>query len=293
MTNKIARGGTELMAGRIDRIMKDAGLDDKINIIHSRVRNVSSDRPNILVLHDLPNDPESQHLRDGGWQRFDRLVFVSNWQQQMYAAVLGVPYSTGTVIENAIEPIPAHTKPEGPKQIIYTSTPHRGLEHLYIVFSELCQEYDLRLRVCSSFDLYGWGERDKEYTTLFEKLKSHPKISYTRSIPNDEVRKELTQSHIWTLPSIWPETSCLALIEAMSAGCECVHSSLGALPETAMGRTRMYGFTENNEEHLVRLYNTLTDAVESGNNVATTHPNHTLDGLRERWVELVREVLDE
>ena len=38
--------------------------------------------------------------------------------------------------------------------------------------------------------------------------------------------------HIFAYPSIWPETSCVAAIESMAAGCETITTNLGALYET-------------------------------------------------------------
>jgi hypothetical protein len=38
----------------------------------------------ILWQHDLPGDPESEHLKNGGHDRFHKIVFVSNWQMQQY-----------------------------------------------------------------------------------------------------------------------------------------------------------------------------------------------------------------
>jgi hypothetical protein len=39
------------------------------------------------------------------------------------------------------------------------------------------------------------------------------------------------------------------MIEAMSAGCVCVHPSLAGLPETGAGFTDMYDFVPNRFEH--------------------------------------------
>ena len=51
----------------------------------------------------------------------------------------------------------------------------------------------------------------------------------------------------------------------MSAGCLCVHSSLGALPETASNWTMMYQFNENIKIHEKVFYKNLKDAIEKIN----------------------------
>ena len=84
--HKEAKGGTELMlAGLKERL--DPKLWDKFNFIMSRVRDeyIDDDRPNILWLQDLPEDPESEHLsKESSRNRFAKIVFNSYWQQQQY-----------------------------------------------------------------------------------------------------------------------------------------------------------------------------------------------------------------
>lgn len=253
--NKNAKGGTELMAERLYKYV-DNNLLNQFQIIQSRVRDLDHSKKKIYWVHDLPLDPEVQHLKDGGWKKFDKIVFVSHWQQQMYNAYLGVPYSAGTVLRNAIDPLPFHKKDfSGPIRLIYFSTPHRGLNILYSVFDILSKEFDnIELDVYSSFELYGWPQRDEPYKELFKALNEHPKINYHKSVSNDEIRKAIMKSHIFAYPSTWQETSCLCLIEAMSGGLVSVHSSLAALPETSMGLTAMYGYSENFEQHAAMFY---------------------------------------
>lgn len=261
-TNQKAMGGTELIAtGMHQRISPD--LLQHFQIIHSRPRELRDDLKKILVCHDLPGDPEVQHLKDGGWEKYDSLVFVSNWQQQMYNAYLGVPFSAGRVMRNAIEPIHSYVKPTDKIRLIYTSTPHRGLNILYHVFAQLAKEFDdIELDVYSSFQLYGWAQRDEQYRELIDALRAHPKVNYYKSVSNDEIREALTKAHIFAYPSIWQETSCLCLIEAMSAGLSCVHSSLAALPETSLGLTHMYQFTENAQDNANRFYSILKTVIQ-------------------------------
>lgn len=307
--NKNARGGTELMAARIESAL-DQDLLDQVQIIHSRVREIDESKKQILVLHDLATDPEVQHLKDGGWKKFHKLIFVSHWQQAMYNAYLGVPFDAGFVINNGVESIEEHTKPNpnDTLRLMYYSTPHRGLDVLYHVFNQLSQEHEnLELNVFSSFDLYGWEQRDKPYEELFKKLEDHPNINYSKSVSNERIREEIKRSHILAYPSTWQETSCLVLIEAMMGGLVCVHSSLGALPETSMGLTDMYQFSEDKNVHAIRLYSALSNVIRAYRNsegikhiehankrtVALATRKYAWEILSVDWNRIVRALLTE
>jgi glycosyltransferase involved in cell wall biosynthesis len=260
---KPARGGTELMAERIASAV-GAELLERAQITHSRVREQDENKEQLLVLHDLPLDPESAHLKDEGWNKFAKLFFVSHWQQAMYHSYLGVPYEAGLVVRNGVEPFGEFEKPnpldDGEKiRLMYYSTPHRGLHILYHVFEQLAKDFPgrLELNVFSSFDLYGWDARDEQFKDLFEKLEEHPDINYSKSVSNERIREEIKRSHILAYPSTWKETSCLCLIEAMMGEMTCVHSSLGALPETSMGLTEMYNYSDDVQVHVNRFYSTM------------------------------------
>ena len=139
--SKNAKGGTELM---LEALHKNIPSDilQHFQIIPSRVREVDDSKIKIYWLHDLPGDPESEHLKAGGWNRFDKLVFVSNWQMQAYQKYYGLPWYKCVVLHNAIEPIPYIEKPKDKIKLIYHTTPHRGLNILVSVFDGLCKEFD-------------------------------------------------------------------------------------------------------------------------------------------------------
>ena len=247
-----SQGGTEQMvAGLKQRLPAD--LLDQFNIICSRVRdeNISKTKMNILWLHDTFDDPESQHLKDAkSLDRFEKLVFVSHYQQSTYNLGLGVPYDKGIVLQNAIIPIEPHEKPEGKINLIYHTTPHRGLELLVPVIEFLAKQgLDFHLDVYSSFGIYGWPARDEPYLPLFERIKNHPNMTYHGWQPNSVIREALKKAHIYAYPSIWPETSGISVIEAMSAGCNVICPTLAALPETCSNFAVQYGWTENNNKH--------------------------------------------
>lgn len=261
--SKNASGGTEQM---LERIYRDLPKDllDKFQIIPSRVRNLE-DKIRILYCHDLPEDPENKHLENNGWENFNKIVFVSHWQRDMFMIRYNIPISRTAVILNSVEPFENkwETKPKDVVNIIYHTTPHRGLELLVPVF-ELLEKTtkNIHLDVFSSFDIYGWPERNKPYEPLFERIKSSKNMTYHGFKPNKEVREYLTKAHIFAYPSIWPETSCIALIEAMASGCICIHPNFAALPETAANWTYMYNMHEDSNLHANILYNILNATIQ-------------------------------
>lgn len=253
---KNANGGTELMARRMVEYLPSESLEG-YQIIHSRVRELEPDLKRILICHDLPNDPEVQQLSDPEFRKnFEKIVFVSNWQQHMYNMVLGVPFSESYVIPNGIIPDKEYSPREttGPIRLIYHTTPHRGLNLLIPAFEELSKHFDVHLDVFSSFNAYGWGERDKEFQEIFDRIDSLPNVTNHGFQSNDVVRDYLRKADIFAYPCIWTETSCLAMIEAMCAGCVVLHSNLGALPETSLGQTRQYMLDEDPNRHVNNFY---------------------------------------
>ena len=251
-----ARGGTEMMRERLMSVVP-ASLLDNYAIHFSRPRQIYDDVKNIFYAHDLAGDPENKILLNDGWKLFDKFVFVSYWQRDQYMMVYGIPYSKCTVIENAIETEFEYTaRPtDGPIRFVYHTTPHRGLELLYPIFNGLSKEFDnIHLDVFSSFEIYGWKERDNQYQHLFDLLKNDPKVTYHGAKPNEEVIAALKQSHIFLYPCIWQETSCIAMIEAIRCGCLVIHPNLAALPETASDVTVMYDFHENHVVHANTAY---------------------------------------
>lgn len=256
-TNQNSMGGTERLAMELVS-RANPELLKEFQIVCSRIRNeLQEDKIRIFWAHDLPNDPESTFLRDKNMvNKFHLFVFVSNWQMQAYINAYQIPWSKCVVILNAIEPIESHEKPTDKINFIYHTTPHRGLHLLVPVFDRLCEKYDnIHLDVYSSFGIYGWEERDEQYKSIFEMIDEHPNMTNHGSVPHEEVREALKNAHVFAYPSIWPETSCMSLMESMSAGLLCIHSNFAALPETAANWTQMYQMHEDQVIHAGSFYN--------------------------------------
>jgi glycosyltransferase involved in cell wall biosynthesis len=261
-----ANGGTEIAKRKLAQII-DPELLDNFQIVSSRVRDLDPTKIRIFWAHDLAEDPESRKFQDPTFQdSFHKFVFISDWQYQRYQLIHGIPYDTKSIVlESGIEPAPdtCIEKPEGPIRLVYTSTPQRGLELLVPVFDKLCETHDdIHLDVFSSFKIYGWDDADKQFEPLYDAIRNHPKMTYHGFVPNADLKDHLNKCHIFAYPSIWIETSCRAMLEAMSAGLVCVHPNFGALPETSGGLNIMYhGDLEDKHNHANIFINHLNGAI--------------------------------
>ena len=264
-TYEEANGGTEMMRNQLySRV--DPDLLDKFQIICSRVRWIDPKKPTILWCHDTWDDPESQHLKEEERRaRFEKFVFVSNYQLSTYNLALQVPYAQSFVMQNAIEPIELKDKNQDQIKLIYHTTPHRGLNVAVAAIMELAKNYGDKIHfdVFSSFEAYGWKDRDKEFEDLFNNIREHPQMTYHGYQPNEKVREALQEAHIFAYPSIWPETSCIAAIEAMSAGCQVVCPNFAALPETTANFATMYQWSEDIQFHANVFANMLNAAIQN------------------------------
>lgn len=202
-------------------------------------------------MHDTAEDPEMHHLADGGWKKFKKIVFVSNWQMQRFIDRYGIPWSHCEVLPNAVEHFyikKISQAPDGGENVnfIYHTTPHRGLNVLIGAFNELAKyDSNVHLDVYSSFSLYGWNERDEPYKDLYKFIEEHPNMTYHGAQPNDVVRDALLESHAFVYPCTWPETGCRSLIEAMMAGLICATTNYGCLYETAGDEAFTYQYHED------------------------------------------------
>lgn len=259
-------GGTELICANLKAAFPD--LTNQVQIIMSRPEQVTlEDKPRVLWLQDLPQDPASAVLRDRTYRtQFNRIVFCSHWQQQQYAQYLGIPFSEGVVIKNGVPhraPTLPKPKPENKLKFIYTSTPHRGLAVLAMAAEELAKErQDWELHIYSSFQIYGWEGVDEQWAPLYDKLKANPCVVYHGTQPNAVVRDALADAHVFVYPSIYAETSCMAIQEAMMAGCLAITTNYGALPETAGEWAWMFQYDERPDVLAQRTLGCMRQALE-------------------------------
>lgn len=272
--SKSSKGGTEIIKYELQkRLPQD--LLNKFQIVTDRFENLDENKIRIYWSHLHPNLNEemlsylnqknTQPLANGGWNNFHKIIFVSYHQMENWINKYNIPRSYCTVMKHAINPIHPQEKPNDKIILVYHSNPQGGLSLLVDIFERLCKEYNnIELKVHSSFSIYGMNIWEENYRKqdLYKRLERHPKIHNIGYLPNEELKKSLASSHIFPYPNIIPETFCLSLLEAMSAGCLCVHPNYGCLPETASNWTIMYDYHENIALHKKIFYKNLKKSIE-------------------------------
>ncbi len=304
--SKNANGGTEIAKRKLASII-DPSLLEHFQIISSRVRELDESKIRVLWQHDLSQDPESAKLRDKSFQdKFHKFVYISNWQMNQYQLFHGLPYDTKSIVlESGIEPadpMARWTHGDGKIRLVYTSTPQRGLDILVSVFQYLAEKYDdIHLDVFSSFKIYGWEDADKQYEPLYEQIRNHLQMTYHGFVPNEQLKHHLNSCDIFAYPSIWMETSCRAMLEAMSAQLVCVHPNYGALAETSGALNVMYQGTLDKVEHANIFASHLEAAIQFVRdknhkemvqfNKVYIDSRYSLDRIKRQWEVMLTDLL--
>lgn len=303
-----AKGGTELMRDMLEQSL-DSQLLDNFQIFMSRPRELDSTKIRLIQCHDLAEDPESRKFGDQNFRNsFHKLLFISNWQYQRYQLIHQIPYDEqSAVIETGIIPAPIssiQSKPKDKISIVYTSTPQRGLDIAVDVFEHLSTIHpEIHFDVFSSFKIYGWDSADQQFETLYNRIRKHPKMTYHGFVPNEKLREHLNTAHILAYPSTWMETSCRAMLEAMSAGLVCVHPNYGALAETSGLLNFVYqGDMQDKNRHaqiFAEYLNAAIEFVKSGNhtnhiefNKAFVDRRYNIEKISAQWNNVLRSLVD-
>lgn len=263
---KNALGGTELMKKWVFESI-DPQLTNQFEWHISGLGDIGQGRPRLLWIHDTwGSNSKGAYLKDKEVQNlFEKIIFVSQIQKESFRQAFDIPLDRCALIYNAIHPLAPHKKPEPDKvKLIYSSTPHRGLDVLLKATEILNQKRsDFELNIYSSFKIYDWPkEMDDKFLPLYQAAQEMENVNYHGTVSNEIIRQALTQTHIFAYPSTYIETSCLCLIEALSAQCLAVIPDLGALPETAAHFALMYPYQEDKNKHAHLFASNLSSAID-------------------------------
>jgi glycosyltransferase involved in cell wall biosynthesis/predicted Zn-dependent protease len=241
---------------------------------------------------------------------YDAFAFVSEWQRRQYVHQFGLDAETTVVLRNGIGPAfqslfaedePIRPAKVQPPVLAYTSTPYRGLDLLLDAFPRIRQAVPgVILKVFSSMGVYQLPEAEDSarFGWLYRRCRETEGIAYIGSRPQPELAAELKAASVLAYPNSYPETSCIAVLEAMAAGCVVVTSRRAALPETTAGFGRLVppdddrpayvdAFVGETVQALTDLTGADGAAVEEKLRRQVAHVNriHSWTGLAGQWVE--------
>ena len=227
-----------------------ADLLDKFHIMVDQYEDFIDNKIRVLIVTCLPNDDNVQHLNDGGWKKFDLIVFSSFWQQSIYKVLFGIPYSISTVVRDSYDTLYKVNEDDPKIRILYNAGPHDGLELLFVVLKNMETDWPhVELDVLSNIK----GSNIEELEELIEK---------SNNINLLESEKDLRSYNLFVLPGISPLSNSSTLLKALSSGLVCVHSTNSCLPELSMSVSYMYEHTEDAQAHVARLFLSLREVLD-------------------------------
>jgi glycosyltransferase involved in cell wall biosynthesis len=166
----------------------------------------------------------------------DGVMVLSDYQRRRWEQSLHLPADKVFQTTNGIpaEKFSAGTE-DRPRWLYYGSTPFRGLDVLLAHWPAIRSAVpDAELHVFSSMGIYGVDD-PPAFRELYARAREAAGAHYHGAQGQVAIREVASQCRVLAYPCTFPETSCIAAMEAMAAGCAVVTTALGALPETAAG----------------------------------------------------------
>ncbi len=199
--------------------------------------------PKLILWNQHAADQKAMSFlaRQAERETWDAFALVSDWQSGEFVKAFGLQPSRIGVMRNAISPVfesltlpkPWFMSGQAPV-FAYTSTPFRGLDVLLLAWPSIRKSIPgATLKIYSSMKVY--NAQEEAHEVLYALARDLKGVEHVGSIPQPELAKALSRASILSYPNTFAETSCIAVMEAMAAGCLIVTSELGALPETTAG----------------------------------------------------------
>ena len=267
------KGGTEILKEQLISQLDSESIEG-INLIGSicHPQLIQKDKINVVWQHLSYDQPNVQYMRDRKFvDSVDYFVYVSHWQYNKFREHYQIPEYKSFIIKNATHEFGEINRNKGGRiRLAYTSTPWRGLA-IFIKAIDILNKTrdDFEVDIFSSTKIYGDAFEESEkgkFDALFEKCKNTKNVNYHGYGLNVQIRELLKDTHIYAYPSIFEETSCLAAIEAMSAGCHIVTTNYGALPETCGEFATMIEFDSSVNNLIERYAQTLNSVIDNYKN---------------------------
>ena len=223
--------------------------------------------------HDIDQPAVAAMMRREVTAAYDAVVMVSQWQRERYLRAFALDANHAKVIRNAVAPeFERLFALDGeilaakaiPPVLAYTSTPFRGLSRLIELFPRVRAAVPgASLEVYSSMAVYQVaGDRDEaRYGELYRVCRETEGVEYIGGLPQAELAQRLKRVALLAYPNEFAETSCIAVMEALAAGCAGVTSRLGALRETCSGFATLIDLDTPREVYADRFVDAVAAAL--------------------------------
>lgn len=198
-------------------------------------------KANFLWVHDIHcGEPVGRNME--GIMRADRIFCLSNWHKSFFLAQYPFLHpDTIIVTRNGIDTGRFAREPvKQGKRLIWTSTPHRGVDRLLDLLPAIRAEVpETELHVYYGFTTWeaiarARGTQDElaQIARLKQRLASTPGVFFHDRKGQQELADAFSASSVWAYPTWFTETSCITAMEAQAGGCVPVTTALAALNET-------------------------------------------------------------
>jgi glycosyltransferase involved in cell wall biosynthesis len=182
---------------------------------------------------------------------FDLYFFVSTFQANLCIRHGFVDQGRVRITHNGVDlrffhastPASSGYREDDVVTLAWLSNPERGLWHAARILQLVRHTYPkAELHVFGRNSVYGWGAEsehvyypdDATPQDLLALGDASP-IKVHDAQPRPALAQSLLDMDLVVYPTWWPETFCMATLEAQAAGIPVVASHLGALPETVKG----------------------------------------------------------
>lgn len=184
---------------------------------------------------------------------FSDIVFVSAWQKKMNADKTP-PEIKAHVIANGVAPFfheLAGAATARDPVLVYAGSSKRGLLDLPSVLPAIHRRFP-QLKFAIYSDCVVSREQIDCDNFKFQ-LRGLPNVVHVGPVNQQELARAMARAQFFLSPNNYPETFCIALAEAMRAGCHAIITNRAALPETAAGFASLVPVQDPDNPQWLRL----------------------------------------
>ncbi|MDR3517550.1 MAG: glycosyltransferase [Azospirillaceae bacterium] len=216
------------------------------DLLWSLRHSVGREIPILFWCHHDCTQTAMQVLRDPQYRReIDAFILLSGWQAASFVNNLGVSPTQIRLQRNAPGPDYRQlwlargghiAEKPWPPRLAYTSTPFRGLDLLLDCFPAIRAAIPgTTLDVFSGMAVYFDPKSRDSFNDLYDRCRAMAGVAYRDVIAQPQLAAEMQHVSAFAYPCRFPETSCIAAMEALASGCLVITSACAALPETTAG----------------------------------------------------------